>query len=120
MPTNRSQVDARLVTLEKHVHGLADAKRDSENPCNEISGSARKHADWYVTMGELPYDFHHGPVTTKGEDGVVVAPALIRYLRRVAGALGEHDLTRHSATGERRLGLRLATHASSGPWVDDE
>jgi hypothetical protein len=120
MPTDRSQIDQRLVTLEKRVYGLADAKRNSENPCNEVSGSARKHADWYVTVGELPYDLHHSPVAAQGEDGVVVTAALVRYLPRVTGSLGEHDVAHDSATRERRPGLRLAAPASSRPGIDDE
>jgi hypothetical protein len=71
-------------------------------------------------MGERPYDLHHSSVAAKGEDGVEVTRALMRYFGRVTGSLGQHDVARDSATGERRKGLRLAARASSRPRIDDE
>jgi hypothetical protein len=71
-------------------------------------------------MGEPPYDLHHSSVATEREDGVVLASTLVRDFGRVTRALGEDEIARHSAMGERRLCLRLSAHASSGPGIYDE
>jgi len=97
-----------------------DASKNAEDPRNEIAGPAWQHADWYVTVGEGPYDLHHSSVATEGEDSVVVTPALVGHFGSVTGPLGEHDVTRDSPMCERRLGLCLTAHASSRSGIDDE
>jgi len=120
MSPDRAEVDPGFVTVEEHIDCLTHPKRDAEDARDQVPRSARKDADWYVTMGEPPYDLHHSSVAAQGEHGVVTASALVREFGRVTRALGEDEIALHSAMGERRLCLRLSAHASSGPGIHDE
>jgi len=120
MPTDRPEIDPGLITIEQHINRLTNAKGNAEDSGNEVARPTGKHADWYVAVGERPYDLHHSSVAAEREDGVVVTSTLIGHFRRMTRALGEHDVARDSAVRERRLGLCLTANASSRPGIDDE
>jgi hypothetical protein len=120
MSSDGTEVDPSLVTVEEHVDCFAHPERDVEDARDQVPRSTRKHADWYVAMGEPPYDLHHSSVATEREDGVIVASTLVRDIRGVTGALGENEIALHAAVRERRLCLRLPAHASTRPGIYDE